>query len=404
MTSSAMNDLRTIRPPEHVKLERLIPIAAQLATALHLGSDNMSPGDHAIRSTLKMQAHSLRSHRGDLPTAFQSYRTKIAANLEGLSPSDQLASKIETLQLELAERSCKLCLPRRKPKCRRDLPTNDRVHHGGNCIAPIKNLFEDIKQDVVQLWQLIFGDARPPDLHLATKHLELADKLAVHKDFSLTGKAQIVDQPHPTTWIAVAFYDSAFDWEQFILLPYLMYHEIVCHGLQDVYDVNGGNVPRSARYPATPACLWSEGWMDTVSHYLAMAWLKRRGARHRIEGQRVVGRAQNWIGQYHDARYGEGGLVLSTERHYGREAFERIKTKITTPNFSEESALDLLIRFSMLLNACVLPNVPAGATPNERRTRIIQALEVLAVGPEPASVRRLMEGFLANRDFRGLPA
>jgi hypothetical protein len=143
--------------------------------------------------------------------------------------------------------------------------------------------------------------------------------------------------------------------------------------------------------------------MDTVSHYLATAWLRRCGSRHHIDGQRIR-RAEHWIGQYHDARYGVEGQVLSTERHFGRQAFERIKKNIIAPDFPEARALDLLIRFSVLLNACVLPGQPPGEAPNDRRIRIVKALDVLAVGPKPADARRIMDSFLASKDFRGLAA
>jgi hypothetical protein len=207
---------------------------------------------------------------------------------------------------------------------------------------------------------------------------------------------------HPTTWITVAFYESVFDWEQFTLLPGLIYHEIVCHGLQDVYAVDGGSVPRAARKAASPNCFWSEGWMDTVSHYLATEWLNRCGGRHRITGRRVR-RAVQWIDRYHNARYGVDGQVLSPERHYGREAFDRIRKNITAPDFPDASALNLLIRFSVLLNACVLSDVPAGETANERRARFVNALDLLAVGTEPTSARRIMERFLSTKDLSGLP-
>jgi hypothetical protein len=203
----------TMKSPEHVKLERLIPIAAQLAVALHLGSDDISPSDHALRLSLKTQAKALGSHRGDLQAAFKLYRSKVEAIVDGLSLSDEFASAIDTLKTGLAERSCQCCDPKNELPCCQDRPTNDRVHRGGNCIAPIKNLYQDIEADVAQLWRQIFGETQLPGLNLATKHLDIADKLAVHKDFSLTGKAQIVDSSYPTTWITVAFYDSAFDWE-----------------------------------------------------------------------------------------------------------------------------------------------------------------------------------------------
>jgi len=226
----------------------------------------------------------------------------------------------------------------------------------------------------------------------------VSDKLAVYNDFSLTGNAKIVDDPHPTTWIAVEFHDSLFDWEQFILLPGLIYHEIICHGLQDVYDVEGASVPRTARNAAPPNCFWSEGWMDVVSHNLMTKWLVKCGPGHRIEGRRA-NQAAYLIDQYHNARYGDNGEVPFLERHYGREAFERIRTNITASAFADASALDLLTRFSVLLNACVLPGIPPGETPNERRVKIVNALDELAVGSRPATARRIMQDSLSSKDL-----
>lgn len=391
------------KPPQHVKLERLIPIAAQLAVALHLGSDDIEPDDHAIRHEIKSQAYALRSHNGDLISAFGLLRRKITNSLDGSSPSDEFTRAVDALKAGLGHRECKHCHPEGEPPCRRDLPTNERVDTGGNCIGPIKNLYKDIEQEIFRLWKDIFADARQPGLRMATSHVELIDKPAVHKDFSLTGKAVIVDNPRPVTTIVLGFYESAFDWEQFTLLPYLLFHEIVCHGLQDVYDVNGCDVARTSRHSAAPTCLWSEGWMDTVAHHLATDWLRRCGASHRIDGPRIR-RAERWIGQYHDARYGEGGQVLSPERHLGRKAFERIKTNITAVDFSEASALNLLTRFSLLLNACVIPNRSATEMPNDRRSQIVKDLDVLAVGPEPERARQVMEKFVASRNFDGLVA
>jgi hypothetical protein len=393
-----------MKPPQHVKLERLIPIAAQLAAALHLGSDDLTSNDHGIRRALKTQAHALRSHKGDLPAAFKSFGKHIDATLDGQDLSVEFARAVSGLKGGLADRSCQSCCPKSQPPCSRDLPTSERVHIGGNCIAPIKILYGDIEQEVYRLWTQVAGGTQPPSLRLATGHLDIADKLAVHKDFSLTGKAQIVDNPSPMTTITVAFYDSAFDWEQFVLLPYLLIHEMVCHGFQDVYDVSGADVPRAARHSAPPTCLWSEGWMDTVSHYLATAWLKRRGALHHISNASRIRKAEQWTGEYHDARYGLEGQVLSDERHLGRQAFERVKESITSRKFPNASALDLLIRFSILLNACVIPDVPPGGTPNERRMRIVKALDVIAVSDDPARGRRIMEDFLATKNFGGLAA
>jgi hypothetical protein len=188
-----------MKTPEHVKLERLIPLAAQLAAALHLGSDDMLPDDHAIRVALKAHAQALKGYRGDdLQRAFELYREKIDTSLTGLSPSDGFARAIGDLKVGLTERSCEKCIPKGvvPGPCSRDRPTNDVVHRFGKCIEPIKSLYEDIEKEVVELWRQIFGETQPSGLHLATKHLALIDKAAVYKDFSLTGKATIVDAPH----------------------------------------------------------------------------------------------------------------------------------------------------------------------------------------------------------------
>jgi hypothetical protein len=45
-----------MKPPEHLKLERFNTNCGGSLWALQLGSDDISPEDHAIRSSLKMQA------------------------------------------------------------------------------------------------------------------------------------------------------------------------------------------------------------------------------------------------------------------------------------------------------------------------------------------------------------
>ena len=389
-------------PPQHLKLQHLIPLAAQLAAAEHLGSDDLGGADHGIRKQLKEAALRLCDHEGALPDAFSTLRKTIKASVEGKVVSKAFANDLKTLKKSLSERSCRHC-KEGGPPCRRDQENHGKVDAGGICITTIRNIYRDICDDARRRWIEVFGNGPTPGLQFVTMHLAAEDKRVIYKNFSVTGTARILDASSPVTAIVLGIYDEPFDWEQFILVPYLLYHEVTCHGFQDVYDPAGEPVPKSRRKSADPDCFWSEGWMDTAAYNLAGKWLRDNGARYSISNERRVRIANNWNGNLHDARYGLDGKIMSETRHFGRLAFEQVQKSLLRTGLSDAEADSLILRFSLLLNAIVVCGLPLGKKANERRTEVAMALDRIAVGPDPVQGRLIMERFLDSRSVAELP-
>jgi hypothetical protein len=126
---------------------------------------------------------------------------------------------------KLEQISCSTCSPQHI--CNGTVRDHQAVFEGGKCIERIRKLFDAVAT--------------------ATCPFRCCEWFTVSND---QGSAS-------DTWIHLAI-PSLLDRDSFSAIPYVLFHECVCHGFQ---NLGPGFKPRRA---PSPADSFSEGWMDVV--------------------------------------------------------------------------------------------------------------------------------------------
>jgi hypothetical protein len=153
-------------------------------------------------------------------------------------------------------------------------------------------------------------------------------------------------------------------------LPYVVLHELVCHAFQ------GLALPPAQRLNAPPSCLWTEAWMDTLAHRLAIDWWRTRGAAFPAAS----------------ASYHDWGYAAESHKRAQRNAANTLAEALRlAADTGRETPADFL-RFSIRLNA----RRGQGATQADLARRLRVALR--QDQPWQAGAVRACRHYLAHDD------
>ena len=330
---------------EHLELQHLKGFAARLHLAIHIGSRKKYEPARNVNKALETFTDDLLHQRYEsLEEAFSALRSEIGRKLElddeMLTP--ELKERLEKLRRSLRKSSCSRC--KRKHSlteyCLPNEKTYEKVSVGGECIAPVKALYLEVYNWVKNEVFFPKVQAPGPAITLATTHRAFERQPEIVRRFAVGGWASVVRGGEANTAVGIDIRERAFGWEQYCLLPYLLLHEIVCHGLQSL----DGRGPRTN---ADPDDAWSEGWMDRLAYRLAWQWLEKAGCGILSQDDRDIAIKQTI--ELHDARYETGATSFGPS--YGREVFDKVQASYGARIAKLQVSSQPITQLSLRLNA-----------------------------------------------------
>lgn len=207
-----------------------------------------------------------------------------------------------------------------------------QVARVGNCIRPIRSLYEYWHQVVVTLiseWAFAGTDAGLQDLAVTfSTECEDAASIAIdpNQPYQVSGATEFLDDhvlPARASDVSLSFTTALLDWNSILAIPWLLAHELVCHTFQ------GKRSPGKARYCEADCPLY-EGWMDEVAFRLlqgnlASGWTMSAAVKSPFLSQ-YEQQILNEAAAYRRWRYGEGpsapASVHAPQWNIGRSAAE----------------------------------------------------------------------------------
>lgn len=374
---------------EHLALPNLVLFAARYHIARQLRSDiGISDRERLALEQLKLSTEELCFNGAGLKDSFDLLSGAIAqlrARFDGMISPD-LSERLSKLSGRLNQYSCSKCKEAKNEigqydparACQADRPTYKNVKDGGRCIQPVKTLLANLVKWVESLWQALPPGSYP--ILFATTSQSFEASPAIMRDFGLSGFARSLgDAGSYSTKVGLVVRDDVFDWDQFNLLPYILLHEILCHAFQSLDNPQ-------LRENAAPEDPWSEGWMDSLAHALALEWLETWKAP--FLGLSEISFAQAQTTRLHLARYRSSGAVQPLGPGFGRAVFDETMRIYPAAYKNVKMSRHPVTRFSLRLNAITI----------DARTRIA-ILENLraATHHAPAAVRARIGDVVAAR-------
>ena len=124
---------------EHLSLEHLTPFAARYHLARHVRARRRVENERLL-DLIEAEANAMAARKVELQQNFHELCESIKKQSERFSITPELEESLDGLIKSLSTHSCRDCAA--KPKCRHGEETYLFVKDGGNCIAPLKDLFK----------------------------------------------------------------------------------------------------------------------------------------------------------------------------------------------------------------------------------------------------------------------
>ncbi len=324
-----------MRVTRHLDLPNLKAFSARLAAAIEFGRVEQFQDDEDKRAqllhvTIAGRADELIYHTGNLDEGLQSFASFC---LTGSTRQPiTLRRKLKRLGERARKIECRACAAACERSVGKQHICNGRdrasdhktVEFAGHCIEPLKQLESEVRGWVTDLVRRHAASLLPPEMKLATthRHLDVDSDLVGH--FSIGGWHEVADdQDGPASIIGLDIKEAAFDWSVLCTIPYVLTHELLCHGFQGLITRSG----RSRRIGSPPECAWSEGWMDRLAYELARFWtVERHGVLPSWLDERTS--IDDAAGSLHAARYRCSTLAKRTlinERRAARNDFDAFR-------------------------------------------------------------------------------
>lgn len=152
--------------------------------------------------------------------------------------------------------SCARCHP--GPRCDGGPADDDIVAAGGQCIEPLKRMFDVAKRATQASYQK-FATQLPhplPEIRLSTgfmsrkpHDIDVPYFVGGTTDYAADGAAEVL----------LSFWIERFDWDTYLGTLYVLFHELVSHGYSGLLPSAEG------RTACEPSDRFAEGWMDQVA-------------------------------------------------------------------------------------------------------------------------------------------
>lgn len=278
-----------------------------------------------------------RMHKtGPLDAFLQQVLTQFDQYVElRKAPHEDLVEPLaQNFRQKITSIACNYCTPLSQV-CNGINPERDAeiVAKGGHCIAPLLDHFRtalEVTKKYYQEFSPLFQrlpETHLPDILFSTKFsLEKPHSFPV--PFGVGGSTVYEEDPsQPASHVHLHLQVEEFDWETYMAVPYVLFHECLSHAF---YGVGPIDYPREEPEPDD---MFTEGWMDWVAFRILEEVIERKGPAGEWTYALLFSDEQHSIGRrFHDSRYEHH----STKRYndssayspdlleYGRKAAKRL--------------------------------------------------------------------------------
>ncbi len=253
------------------------------------------------------------------------------------------------------------------------------------CRAGFLAAVEIVEQHALSSYTAATACKQWPNMHYETRLTP--DKTRQLGDLNVDGQADISGDRR----VVLVVKDVALSPGDLCLVVYALFHEIICHGLQ-----NAATQPWNAEN-CTPQCHWSEGWMDAVAFQMAVAAANERGV---AAGWLPLSGADaaDAMNALHRARYKDPRGLSDDDartRRAARKAMGLLQVVLIDNGLanSPEDAEEVARQFSLLANATADWN---------RLAELSELLQGILLSQRSLAQLRAAEfciRFLSDRDF-----
>lgn len=296
--------------PRHLPLDRLKTIAARMLYFDSVSENHAHPylQDKGLADVLQEfyecaldNSNHVRAERGgpldEFVTAVVDELDDLAKKLKLSSNESQIVTPLlGHLRQKVVTLKCHTCSPIPAAICcAENIRRNDEIiTRSGACIKSLKQWFQLATQTAESYYRTHATGC--PTL-LPSMELSTAFKKEVAGPFHVTGETEYREDG--VCIIKLIFDTAHFDRESYESVPYILFHECICHAFQ------GFNIPDRKHCSADDS--FAEGWMD----WAAYSALERTERAHRATGpggtppppQRVHRRHISIANRFHDWRW-----------------------------------------------------------------------------------------------------
>jgi hypothetical protein len=238
--------------------------------------------------------------------------------------------------------------------CKGDDQDDLLVSQPGHCILPLYNMFEEARASAIDYYSRYGTLVQSNSLPEITFSTAFCDEKP-HDDpiaCNVTGETTYpTNNGHNVSQVEINLCIKNLNWETYMAVPYVLFHEAICHTFQDI-------VPRQPRrLGSEPKDRFAEGWMDFVACEIMKRVLSNGS---RINGTDLRFRSEqiNIGTQFHHVRTNhdlDNRSVYAVSRAFGKEVADKILyllERLPQEDFpaSHPNAWDVFLRLSFDLN------------------------------------------------------
>jgi hypothetical protein len=234
------------------------------------------------------------------------------------------------------------------------------VTGAGYCIKQLKSAFQ-LTVRVAEEYYKKYLSQRPnlPSVDFSTE-FKMEKPHGLEVDYRVGGK--IAFEGDESSMITLQLCVRKFDWKSYLVVPYVLFHEVVAHAFADTVKLPGGRFgPRE--HPKDNHA-FAEGWMDYVAYLVTNEFLGRRGCAaslcdtNEYNDVVVVDHLEHLkeAGFFHGSRYDTNAALRGEpkgnahNRFKGKKSAERVLGLLELLPESKDNARMHFLRFSFRLN------------------------------------------------------
>ena len=339
---------------------------------------------HALRAQMAAEIARAGVHQGGLADFVRGCATQVSEVLPKLPPLPE-AQGAHIDQLLADWRSRAQAASEVAPDCKSALGGAALFAAEASCLAELIDAFAFAKDAAAGLLE-VEGLVLP------------VMKFCTAFDGALSAECSHIDQGAAHKEEIVLFLpEHGFDKASFCAMPYVLMHEIICHGAQGISS-------SCAREAGGPDCAWSDGWMDCLACETCIDHLVLGNANFAPWLANMAAAIATAAQAHHAARYKSAAHLTASRQlaalalKEGKEAWHALRNVATaiymqlpgvTPLEAETRAEALRLKFSLLYNA-------ANVEHEERAALVTGLWTLLSGGPtDRAASVAAVESFVA---------
>jgi hypothetical protein len=198
------------------------------------------------------------------------------AEVDAKKPHGNLVKKlVAEMKHRAGKVKCSSCSPLSPRVCDGGQNDHDIVHRGGQCIESFRSMFDFALRIATEYYEKIgkIPSVLFPKVFLSTR-LVNSPPNDIPGNYFVNGVTyyEAAGDGGSRSIVKLEVYVDKFDWNTYLVVPYVMFHECISHAFYSLSPASGNNIRKSTG-PDDP---FAEGWMDLVAYEVMKEVLQGR--------------------------------------------------------------------------------------------------------------------------------